>query len=227
MIHIIKYAQLGHANHGWLNARHHFSFANYYNPERLRFGVIRVINDDIIKPGYGFDTHPHANMEIITYVRKGAITHKDSQGNIGRTEAGSVQVMSAGKGIFHSEYNNEKEDTLLYQIWIEPNKRNIKARWDLRTFPKEPVTESLNLLVSGREGEALFINQNVDIYAGNMNAGTTIKHRIKHQAYILVSEGIIEINGQILETGDGAEIQDISELELTAKTHTELLVIHC
>ena len=147
MIKTYTFEQLGHANHGWLDARHHFSFANYYNPERMGFGALRVINDDIIKAGAGFDTHPHKDMEIITYVRKGAITHRDSRGNQGRTEAGDVQVMSAGTGIFHSEFNLESEDTNLYQIWIEPNKIGVQPRWDAREFPTEETEGVLTLLV--------------------------------------------------------------------------------
>ena len=123
MINLIPYEQLGGADHGWLKAKHHFSFANYQNPHRIRFGPMRVINDDIVAPKTGFDPHPHDNMEIITYVRKGAITHKDDMGNEGRTEAGDVQVMSAGTGVVHSEYNLENEETNLYQIWMFPNKK--------------------------------------------------------------------------------------------------------
>src|ERR1700742_2117012 len=133
---VIPYEKLGHADHGWLDARHHFSFAHYWNPDRVHFGALRVINDDKVAPGRGFGTHPHDNMEIITYVRQGAITHKDSMGNTGRTGAGDVQVMSAGTGVFHSEHNLESEDTKLYQIWITPNKRGVKPRWEAREFPK-------------------------------------------------------------------------------------------
>jgi redox-sensitive bicupin YhaK (pirin superfamily) len=143
MIKIYPYDSLGHADHGWLNARHHFSFASYQNPDRMKFGLLRVINDDIIAANSGFATHPHQNMEIITYVRSGAITHKDSKGNEGRTGAGDIQVMSAGSGIEHSEYNLENEETNLYQIWIIPNKLGVKPRWDAKEFPKDPVKNSL------------------------------------------------------------------------------------
>ena len=139
MINIIKYNDLGGADHGWLKAKHHFSFASYQNPERVHFGPMRVINDDVVSPQTGFASHPHDNMEIITYVRKGAITHKDNMGNVGKTEAGDVQVMSAGTGVVHSEYNYENEDTNLYQIWIYPNKKDVKPRWDAKKFPKEEV----------------------------------------------------------------------------------------
>ncbi len=225
MLTIIKHKDLGHANHGWLHARHHFSFANYYNPSRMSFGHIRVINDDSIKAGYGFDTHPHKNMEIITYVRKGAITHKDSKGNQGRTVAGDVQVMSAGTGIFHSEHNKESEDTLLYQIWIEPNKKDIDPRWEQANFPKMPITKSLPILVSGTEGEGLFINQDMRIYGGKLVAGTTINQDISGQAYILISEGSLTINGEKVEQGDGIEVTELSKLSITAIVTAEILII--
>lgn len=225
MITVYPYEELGHADHGWLDARHHFSFASYHNPARKGFGTLRVINDDIIKAGAGFDTHPHRDMEIITYVRKGAITHRDSKGNEGRTKAGDVQVMTAGTGIFHSEYNLESEDTSLYQIWIEPNKLGVQPDWDAYEFPKEPANDTLKLLVSG-DGEApLFINQNARIYAGTLTAKSAIDHPIHQQAYLLVSEGEIELEGKRLKKGDGAEISDIRSVHLLAHSDAEILVI--
>ncbi len=225
MIKTYAYEQLGHANHGWLNARHHFSFANYHNPERMAFGTLRVINDDIIKAGAGFDTHPHRDMEIITYVRKGAITHRDSSGNVGRTEAGDVQVMSAGTGIFHSEFNLESEDTNLYQIWIEPNKTGVEPRWDAREFPTEETDGGLTLLVSGDGRAPLQIHQDATIHAGRINAGNELGHSIKHQAYLLVSKGTINLDGHILKRGDGAEIRDLANIKLVAETDTDVLII--
>ncbi len=225
MITIYPYEKLGHANHGWLNAHHHFSFASYYNPERMAFGKIRVINDDIIKPNSGFPSHPHSDMEIITYVRSGAITHKDNQGNEGRTEAGDVQVMSAGTGIFHSEYNNENEDTNIYQIWIEPDKLGVKPKWDTASFPKEVSNNKLSLLVSNDDGAALQINQNVKIYAGKLSKGGSINHKIENQAYILASEGEFEINGNLMKKGDGAEVSLLSSINIIATTDCEILVI--
>ena len=166
MITHFPYANLGHANHGWLDARHHFSFASYQDPQRQQFGVLRVINDDVIKAGAGFDTHSHRNMEIITYVREGAITHRDSNGNVGRTVAGDVQVMSAGTGVFHSEFNLESEDTNIFQIWIEPNQLEVEPRWDSYKFPKEPTADSLMLLVSGDGDAPLSIHQ--DAFIGDL-----------------------------------------------------------
>ena len=226
MIKIYPYEKLGHANHGWLNARHHFSFASYYNKNRMHFGVLRAINYAVIAPHSGFDTHPHQDMEIITYVRKGAISHKDSHGNEGKTQAGDVQVMSAGSGIRHSEFNHEDEETNLYQIWILPNKAGVKPRWDAKKFPKELVKDSLPLLVSGDEkDDALFIHQDAQIYGGNLNKGTKINQKINNQVYLLVSKGEIEILGETLKKGDGAEITDEKNIAILAKEDAEILVI--
>jgi len=225
MITIIPYETLGHGDHGWLDARHHFSFADYYNPDRSGFGVLRVINDDVIKAGAGFDTHPHRDMEIITYVRKGGITHRDSRGNEGRTVAGDVQVMSAGTGIFHSEYNLESQDTNIYQIWVEPNKQGITPVWDSHKFPKQPVDDALTLLVSGDGNAPLRINQDVYFFAGTLAQDTELFHPITHQVYVLVAEGEIEIDGHKLEKGDGAEITELASFNLRAITDAEVLVL--
>lgn len=229
MIKIYPYEQLGHADHGWLNARHHFSFADYHNSQRIHFGVLRVINDDIIAAKQGFPPHPHRDMEIITYVRTGAITHTDSMGNEGRTGAGDVQVMSAGTGVVHSEYNLEDEETRLYQIWIFPDKKGAPPRWEAQKFPKDPVKNALPVLVSGRDDDlkngALFINQDAAISGGVIEKGTDIAQNIKHQAYILVSKGEVSIEGQILKKGDGAEITDVKSFEIKALSEAEILVI--
>jgi hypothetical protein len=229
MITVYPYETLGHADHGWLDARHHFSFANYWNPKRTGFGTLLVINDDIIAAGRGFGTHPHDNMEIITYVRAGAITHKDSMGNVGRTAAGDVQVMSAGTGVAHSEHNLESVATRLYQIWIKPNEANVTPRWETREFPKAPATDALTVLASGRTehkgGEALYIHQDAAIYGGKLNAGTNITQAIKHQAYVLVSVGSITLNGTEMKQGDGAEVTGEEALTITAVSDAEVLVI--
>lgn len=225
MIKTYPYEQLGHADHGWLEARHHFSFAGYYNPERMGFGALRVINDDIIKAGAGFDTHPHQDMEIITYVRSGAITHRDSRGNSGRTEAGDVQVMSAGTGIFHSEFNLESEDTSLYQIWIEPGQNGIEPRWDASKFPTAESKSGLTLLVSGDGRAPLHIQQDATIHAGRIKAGSELEHRVKHQAYLLVSDGAIMLDGHPLKRGDGAEIRNLASIKLAAETDADVLII--
>jgi len=225
MIKIYTYEELGNANHGWLDAKHHFSFASYYDANRVGFGTLKVINDDIIKAGGGFDTHPHKDMEIITYVRSGAITHKDSNGNEGKTIAGDVQVMSAGTGIFHSEYNLESDDTNLYQIWIEPNQKGVKPDWASHEFPKEPNNDNLTLLVSGDGKAPLKINQDAYIYAGTLNQGANITHPIKHQAYLLVSKGTIEIDGNKVKKGDGVEITELDSIAIKAIENSEVLVI--
>ena len=228
MISKISYNQLGGADHGWLQAKHHFSFASYHNPKRMHFGPMRVINDDIIAPHKGFAAHPHDNMEIITYVRKGAITHNDDMGNEGRTKAGDVQVMSAGTGVVHSEFNLEDEETNLYQIWMFPNKKNVKPRWDAKEFPKEPVTDQLKALVTGfndPDSDSLKIYQDATIFAGRMNKGTIIKQNIKQQAYVLCSYGKLCLNNTELNKGDGAEIVNLQEISITAKEDCEVLLI--
>ncbi|MFZ4762765.1 MAG: pirin family protein [Alphaproteobacteria bacterium] len=230
MVTIYPYSALGHANHGWLDARHHFSFAGYRNPQRLGFGRLLVINDDTIAAGRGFASHPHDNMEIITYVRAGAITHQDSLGNKGRTAAGDVQVMSAGTGVRHSEFNHETIATTLYQIWIEPNRVNVEPRWEAREFPKEVISHGgLPILVSGQEQHvgqgALFIYQDAAIYGGKLVAGASINQVIKHQAYILASLGSITINGNTLQQGDGAEITDTKNVTIKAEGDAEILLI--
>lgn len=227
MLKIYPFEELGHADHGWLNARHHFSFSRYQNPDRINFGSLRVINDDTIQPHKGFATHPHENMEIITYVRSGAISHKDNKGNEGKTKAGDIQVMSAGTGITHSEHNHEDEVTTLYQIWIIPDEMGVKPRWDAKEFPKESNNNALPLLVSGDKNDknALFIHSEAQIYGGNVDKGITLDHSIKHQIYILVSKGKIEIDGQEINKGDGAEITEQSSVKIKTLENSEILII--
>jgi len=225
MITAHAYEDLGHAQYDWLDTRHHFSFAHYHDPKKMGFGALRVINDDRIKAGAGFEPHPHRDMEIITYVRQGAITHQDNQGNQGRTVAGDVQVMSAGTGIYHSEYNLEDEETRIFQIWIEPNQRGVQPRWDTHAFPNEPVTDALPLLVSGDGAAPLTIHQDARIYGGKLNAGTALTHQMDGPTYLVVSQGEVTVNGEVLKEGDGAEITDAKAVEITARTEAELLAI--
>ncbi|MEM7359717.1 MAG: pirin family protein [Pseudomonadota bacterium] len=225
MITHYPYQELGHADHGWLNARHHFSFADYRNAKRMSFGTLRVINDDIIQAGSGFATHPHQNMEIITFVRQGAISHRDSFGNEGRTAAGDVQVMSAGTGIFHSEFNREDEETRLFQIWITPNEMNVAPRWDSFEFPKQADSNALSLLVSGDGSAPLHIHQDAYIYGGTLAAGASFTQAIHHQVYLLVSEGSIEVEGQTLHRGDGLEITGQESFKLSALEESQVLVL--
>ncbi|WP_028774198.1 pirin family protein [Shewanella waksmanii] len=233
MINHIAFAQLGKANHGWLRANHHFSFAHYYNPQRMGFGTLRVINDDWVQAGAGFPSHPHQNMEIISFVRSGAITHQDSMGNTGITPAGEVQVMSAGTGIMHSEYNRSTQPLTLYQIWIEPKQQGVAPRWDSKKFATTSSKDSLPLLVSGYKQDAeqaLFIHQDARIYGGKVTAGSKITLPIIHQAYVLASSGsftIFDEQGQAinLHQGDGAEVTAQSTLKIEATAEAEIIVI--
>lgn len=223
--------QLGKANYGWLKTKHHFSFARYYNPKRMGFGALRVINDDWVAPNTGFDPHPHRNMEIITFVRTGAISHKDSLGNKGVTRSGEVQVMSAGSGIIHSEYNRSNEPLTFYQIWIESNQKNVSPRWESKKFPVN-FSDKLTLLVSGfakDKQKALFIYQSAKIWGGKIKKGVEVKHSIEQQAYVLASKGsVMLIQGSkttILSQGDGAEITQIDKLHIQALTNSEIVLI--
>lgn len=226
------YHQLGKANHGWLNTRHHFSFAHYYNPTRMGFGKLRVINDDTVAAKKGFAPHSHRNMEIISYVRTGAISHEDSLGNKGVIRAGEVQVMSAGTGIVHSEYNLTNEPMKFFQIWIEPNKSNVKPRWQSRPFPKSKVKNKLPLLVSGDKGDkkALFIYQDAKIYGGVVAENSKISHHIEQQVYIVLSKGQVTISSQdgeqiTMQEGDGAEVSAIDSIFIESQQESELLII--
>lgn len=229
MITVQKFQTLGEMKARWLHARYHFSFAMYHNPARMGFGNLRVINDDRIKAGEGFGMHPHDNMEIITYVRKGAIIHRDSLGNHGVTKAGDVQVMSAGTGITHSEASSPDEDTTLYQIWIEPNARQVTPRWEAAEFPEAFVNDKLNLLVSGSKDDvkagSLYIHADATIHGGRLRAGMQLKHETSGSAYVLVSAGSVTINGTALQVGDGAEIRGENSLAITALEDAEILVI--
>ena len=216
---------LGGADHGWLNAKHHFSFANYYNPNKMSFGELLVINDDRIAPNTGFGKHPHDNMEIITFVRKGAISHEDSQGNKGKTTAGNVQVMSAGTGIMHSEHNHEDEETNIYQIWIKPKSRDIEPKWGSAEFSTESTKDKLKLLVSGNDDAPLQIHQDARIYTGTFKDQTTLNHIIKGQAYLLVSKGVIKIDNIKASKGDGIAIKDEKEITFECHPNTEIIII--
>lgn len=228
MINVIPFQSLGLAKHGWLTARHHFSFARYYDPSRQGYPPLLVWNDDEIKAGTGFAMHPHDNMEIITYVRQGAITHRDNMGNEGRTEAGDVQVMSAGTGVYHSEHNEESVNTVLFQIWIHTAQRDVPPRWEARSFPKK-TSNTLIPLVSGREihkdQNPLFIYQDAAIFAGVINSGHSFTQKIEpgRHAYMVVSEGIVEINGHKINERDGVYIKDEHELTITASSNAEIV----
>lgn len=225
MIKVYPYKTLGKADFGWLNTHYHFSFADYFNPKRVGFGNLRVINDDIIKPKKGFPMHPHKDMEIITYVTQSAITHIDSQGNYGHTEAGNIQVMTAGTGILHSEYNFENIDTKLFQIWIKPRTKNLTPHWQAYHFPKPEKKDSLQLLVSGDDDAPLTINQDAKIYGGNLYQNYPITHQLHNNAYLVIIEGNVKVDNFDLGKGDGAEITDTNEITFIPSTNSKLLLI--
>lgn len=225
MIKIIKYDDLGDSSLEWLQAKHHFNFGGYFDLNRKRFGYIRVVNNDSVMPGKGFDTHPHKNMEIVTYIIKGAITHRDSCNNHGRITPGNIQVMSAGGGIFHSEYNLEDTVTELYQIWIEPRERNTKPNYqDLKI---DYTVNSLIHLCSGdyKDKGVLYINQDVDIYAGKFKQGAYYSYDFKRQVYILVVFGYVKVNGQVAQKGDGIEITKEDKVYFEFVEDSEILII--
>jgi redox-sensitive bicupin YhaK (pirin superfamily) len=229
MIEKRPFAALGGADHGWLKARHHFSFANYYDPQRTGWGPIRVWNDDEIAPNSGFPPHPHADMEIITYVRRGAITHQDSLGNQGRTAAGDVQVMSAGTGIRHAEYNLEPEATRLFQIWIEPTARGGEPSWGTRPFPKTDRAGRFVTLASGfgEDADALQIRTDARVAGATLKAGETAEYplgRGRH-AYLVPAVGAVEVNGVRLDARDGAAVHDEPLLKVTALEDAEVVLV--
>ena len=225
------FAKLGHANHGWLNARHHFSFSSYRDPNRMSWGDLRVWNDDEIAAGTGFAPHGHEDMEIITYVRTGAITHQDSLGNTGRTEAGDVQVMSAASGVRHAEYNVEDVPTTLFQIWILPNARGAKPSWGAAKFPKGERAGNLVTLASGFEADlangALPIRQDARLLAATLRPGETVEHALTgpRRAYAVLARGTAEVNGITLAARDGLAIADIDAVRATASAESELLIV--
>ena len=229
MIDIRPFASLGHAEHGWLNARHHFSFANYFDPKRVEWGALRVWNDDEIAPNTGFPPHPHADMEIITYVREGAITHEDNQGNRGRTEAGDVQVMSAGTGIRHSEYNRETEATRIFQIWLIPNARGGEPAWGAKPFPKDDRSGRFVTLASGfdEDKDALPIRTDGRVLGANLKAGETAEYTLgaKRHAYLVPAKGKVEVNGVALDARDGAAIADVETIRVKAVEDAEVVLV--
>jgi len=229
MIEVRKFETLGGANHGWLNAKHHFSFADYYDPDRTQWGKLRVWNDDEIQPHSGFPQHPHNNMEIITYVREGAISHRDNLGNSGRTEAGDVQVMSAGSGIAHSEFNMEDEVTRIFQIWILPDQAGGQPQWGAKPFPKGERAGKFTILASGIEGDgdALPIRANARVVGATVKAGETAVYPLgkDRKAYLVPATGRVEIDGQLVEARDGAAIGDMDEVRVTAVEDSEVVLV--
>ena len=227
MIDIRPYATLGHADHGWLDARHHFSFADYHHPSRMGWGRIRVWNDDRIAAKSGFPPHPHRDMEIITYVRSGAITHRDSMGNEGRTGAGDVQVMSVGSGVTHAEYNLEDEDTTLFQIWVETDQRGAAPGWGAKPFPREARDGQFQLLASGdAEDGALTIHADARVLGATLRGGESLSYDADPERHLyLVPSGAVRINGVAAAKGDGVAICGEARIMIDAEADAELVLV--
>lgn len=231
MIEKRPFDSLGRHDADWLAARYHFSFSGYHDPARVHWGALRVWNDDTIKAKSGFPPHPHADMEIITYVRSGAITHQDSMGNKGRTEAGDVQVMSAGSGVTHAEYNLEDEATTLYQIWIVPKERGGEPYWGAAKFPKDERAGSLVTLASGfpedQEAGALPIRQDARLLAATLKSGQSVAYKLAQgrHGYLALAKGKASVNGVELGPRDGAAIRDEAELRISAAEDAEIVLV--
>lgn len=228
MIEVIKSDTRGHADHGWLNAKHTFSFADYHNPERVRFGPLRVINEDRIAPGKGFDMHPHRDMEIVTYPISGSIEHKDSMGNHGVISAGEVQRMTAGTGVLHSEFNHSADDELhLLQIWIFPEQKNLDPGYEQTSVDRDAKLNQLRLIASrdGRDG-SVTIHQEAEIYASILDADSTVTHSTQsdRKVFVQVISGELSVNGEAVSAGDGVQLHDTAEVEVSASSEAEFLL---
>lgn len=230
MIERRPFARLGEANHGWLDTRHHFSFADYHDPARMHWGALRVWNDDTIQPGTGFPPHPHSDMEIITYVREGAISHQDTLGNQGRTVAGDVQVMSAGTGLRHAEYNHEAGVTKIFQIWIIPDQFGGTPRWGTKPFPKGDRSNRFVTLASGikGDGDALPIRANARVLGASLKPGETAGYGFAgddRYGYLVPAHGRVEVDGVALDPGDGAAISRTDHISVKAMDDAELVLV--
>ena len=230
MFDVIRSETRGAADHGWLKARHTFSFAEYHDPERVHFGTLRVINEDRIAPAKGFDTHPHRDMEIVTYIINGAIEHKDSMGNGTVIRAGEVQRMTAGTGVLHSEFNHSEDEELhLLQIWIFPEEKNLEPGYEQTLFPREGKLNQLRLIASrdGRDG-SLTIHQDVNLYASVLEAGETVSldDTVDRRVFIQVVSGKVELDGESLEAGDGIKVRGADAIAITATTESEFLLFN-
>ncbi len=229
MIDVRPANQLGHFNFGWLDTKHHFSFGDYRDPSRQGWGSLRVWNDDEIAPQQGFPPHPHAEMEIITYVRDGAITHQDSLGNKGRTEAGDVQVMSAGSGIRHAEYNLEAEPTRIFQIWIIPDERGGAPTWGAKPFPKTDRSGRLVTLASGfvEDTDALPIRSAARVLGATLKAGESLTYEAQadRHLYLVPAKGAVQVNGAAVQTGDGLAATGETRLTISAAEDSEIVLV--
>lgn len=220
----------GHANHGWLDTHHTFSFANYYNPERMNFGVLRVLNDDRVAPGRGFSTHPHDNMEIISIPLMGSLEHKDSMGNVAIIEQGDVQLMSAGTGIFHSEYNHKKDEEVRFlQIWMFPNKKDVTPRYDQISLKDVQRTNELYQILSPNKDDAgVWVHQDAWFHLGQFDSNKSETYNLKKSGngvYLFVLEGSIEFEGQTLDKRDGLGVWETEELSFKANPNSRILLM--
>jgi redox-sensitive bicupin YhaK (pirin superfamily) len=227
---IVRANERGSADHGWLNAKHTFSFAGYYNPERVHFGMLRVFNDDIVAPGMGFGMHPHDNMEIVTIPIHGELEHKDSEGHSGVITEGEVQVMSAGSGLYHSEFNHSKENEVnLMQIWVFPRERDIKPRYDQKKFDAEGRTNKFQVVASPeKDNGSLWLNQNVYFNLGNFDAGQNVKYERKlknNGLWLFMIEGEAEVNGEKLNRRDSMGITDTDAADIKFSKDSKVLII--
>lgn len=221
----------GHANHGWLDSHHSFSFANYYNPQRMNFGVLRVLNDDSVSAGRGFGTHPHDNMEIISIPLEGDLEHKDSMGNVATIKEGDVQVMSAGTGIFHSEYNKNKDKEVKFlQIWVFPNKQNVTPRYDQITLNKADSQNKLQQILSpSADDEGVWAHQNAWFHLGNLEKGTNLSYKVNapstNGVYAFVLDGSVKIEGQKLDKRDGFGLWEVEHIDIEANDDARVLLM--
>jgi len=230
MLNVIHSDSRGGADHGWLKAKHTFSFAEYYDPERVNFGALRVINEDRIAPAQGFGMHPHRDMEIVTYVISGAIEHKDSMGNGTVIRAGEIQRMTAGTGVLHSEFNQSQDEELhLLQIWIFPEKQNLEPGYEQKLFPQDEKRNRLRLVGSrdGRDG-SLTIHQDVELFASIVDAGHSVSLTDvgQRRVFVQVVSGRLEVNGAQLAAGDGLQIEGEASVTLTAIDEAEFLLFN-
>jgi hypothetical protein len=228
MIDIRRFDDLGRFSNEWLKANYHFSFSGYHDPARMGEGALRVWNDDTIQPHTGFAPHGHQSMEIITYVRAGAITHKDSLGNHGRTEAGDVQVMSAGSGVQHAEWNEEDEATTLFQIWIQPRSAGGSPSWGARKFPKGERSGNWAVLASDDgANDSLVINQDAKVLGATLKAGETLTYdmRAGRHGYLVLAAGSVRLNGEVLQARDGVAITGAESLELQGIDNAEIVFV--
>jgi redox-sensitive bicupin YhaK (pirin superfamily) len=228
MLTVRKAGERGHANHGWLDTWHTFSFADYHNSREMGFGALRVINDDKVEPGQGFGMHGHRDMEIITYVLEGALEHKDSMGNGSVIRPGDVQRMSAGTGVRHSEFNPSREERVhLLQIWIEPRITGVRPSYEEKQFGAAEKKGQLRLIASpdGRK-DSVTIHQDAHVYAALLNGKDAVAHRLapERRAYVHVARGAVDVNGTLLKGGDGAKITGESVLEFNGAKQAELLL---